>query len=107
MASDNDSAGIAPDPSHVAVAAGLGEQTPILAAILAELRSDTIEVGVSDALGREMMLEQFPVAGCKRVLAHRTGNGTDGLAVPTAGVLVFAANEARLGLTLINSGANA
>lgn len=96
-----------PDPSHVAVAAGLGEQTPILAAILAELRTELMEVGVSDAAGRELILEQHPVAGCKRVLAYRTGNGTDGLAVPTTGVMVFPANEARIGLTVINSGANA
>jgi hypothetical protein len=96
-----------PDPSHVAIAAGLGEQTPYLKAILAELRGDVLEVGVSDAYGRELVLDQFPVSGRKRVLAYRTGNGFDALAVPTTGVLALAANEARLGLAIINSGANA
>lgn len=106
MASSN---GTAPDPSHVAVAAGLGEQTPILAAILAELRTETAEVGVSDATGREMVLDQHPVAGCKRILAYRTGNGfgLGGLSIPTTGVLALPANEARVGLTFINAGANA
>ena len=94
------------DPSHVAIAAGLGEQTPYLRAILAELRSDILEVGVSDAQGRELVLDKFPVSGRKRVLVYRTGNGFDSLPVPTAGTLVLAANEARLGLTLINTGAN-
>jgi hypothetical protein len=95
------------DPSGVALATLMAEHTPLLHSILAELRADVIDLGVSDAQGREMMLEQFPVAGSKRVLVYRTGNGTDGLAVPTTGVLVFPANEARLGLTLINTGANA
>lgn len=86
----------------------LTAQTDLLESILAELRTELMEVGVSDAAGRELILEQHPVAGCKRVLAYRTGNGTDGLVVPTApGVMVFPANEARIGLTLINSGANA
>jgi hypothetical protein len=93
-----------PDPSHVAIAAGLGEQTPYLKAILAELRGELVEVGVSDAYGRELTLDQFPVAGRKRVLAYRTGNGFAAFPVPTTGVLALAANEARLGLVLINSG---
>jgi hypothetical protein len=91
----------------VAVAAGLGEQTPLLAAILTELRSGTLEVGVSDALGRELLLQQFPVAGAKRALAFRTGNGFASLPVPTTGVLVLPANEARIGCQLTNSGTSA
>jgi hypothetical protein len=93
-------------PSMIAVAAGLGEQTPLLAAILAELRSGALEVGVSDALGREMILNKFPVTGAKRALAYRTGNGFDALNVTTTGVLALPANEARLGLTISNAGAN-
>jgi hypothetical protein len=95
------------DPSGVALATLMGEHTPLLHSILAELRSSTVEVGVSDAQGREMVLDQFPVPGSKRVLVYRTGNGFDGLAVPTTGVLALVANEARLGLSLINTGANA
>jgi hypothetical protein len=92
------------DPSGVALATLMSEHTPLLAAILAAIRSDTVQIGVSDAQPREMILDQFPVAGSKRVLVNRTGNGTDGLAVPTTGVLAFAANEARLGLTIVNAG---
>lgn len=96
--------GATPDPSHVAVAAGLGEQTPILAAILAELRSETAEVAVGDVGGREMVLDKHPVSGCKRIIAYRTGNGTDNKPVPTTGVLLLPANEARMGSTWVNSG---
>jgi len=96
------------DPSNVAVASGLGEVTVLLAALLAEARSDTIEVGVSDAYGREIVLDQFPVAGAKRVLAYRTGNGFDAFnAVTSPGSLLLPANEARLGLIVVNTGANA
>jgi hypothetical protein len=95
------------DPSGVALATLMSEHTPLLHAILAALRADTVQLGVSNAQGREMVLDQFPVTGSKRVLVYRTGNGTDGLSVSTTGVLVFAANEARLGMTIINSGASA
>ena len=81
-------------------------QTELLRGILTEARADLIEIGVSDAAGRELVLERFPVTGSRRVLVYRTGNGFDTLAVPTAGQLVFPANEGRLGLTLVNSGAN-
>lgn len=93
--------------ARVAVAAGLGELEALLSALLSEARSETIEIGVSDAPAREMTLAHWPVVGSKRALAHRTGNGTDGLAVPTTGVLVFPPNEARLGMEIVNSGANA
>lgn len=92
------------DPSGVALATLMGEHTPLLHAILAAIRADTVQLGVSDAQGREMVLDQFPVVGSKRILVYRTGNGTDGLAVPSTGVLVVPANEARLGMTWINSG---
>lgn len=97
-----------PDPSHVAVAAGLGEQTPILASILAELRSGVLQIGAADVRARELVLDQFPVPGSKRVLPYRTGNGSDGLAIGTTGLtLVIAANEGRLGGMIVNAGANA
>jgi hypothetical protein len=94
------------DPSGVALATLMAEHTPLLASILAELRGETLEVGVSDAYGRELTLDQFPVVGRKRILAYRTGNGFSALAVPTTGVLALTANEARLGMQLINAGAN-
>lgn len=96
-----------PDPSHVAIAAGLGEQTPYLRAMLAELRGAVLEIAVHDAAGRELTLDRFPVPGRKRVLAYRTGNGFASLSVPTTGTPVLAANEARLGLRLWNTSANA
>jgi hypothetical protein len=101
----------APAPSLVAVAAGLGEQTPLLAAILAELRSGTLEMSVSDAHRREMILSKFPITGAKRALVYRTGNGADAAAVPTAtlstpiGALMLPSNQARLGGQIVNAGA--
>jgi hypothetical protein len=88
------------------MAAGLGEIEAILKALLAETRSEIVNLGVSDAQGRELTLEHWPAVGSKRVLANRTGNGTDGLAVPTTGVLFLTPNEARLGLEVVNSGTN-
>lgn len=95
------------DPGSVAAAVGLARETMLLASILSELRSGVIEVAVGDMKHREMILDQFPVAGSKRVIAYRTGGGFDFLSVPTAGTLALAANASRLGLTLINSGTSA
>jgi hypothetical protein len=100
------------DPSGVALATLMAEHTPLLASILAELRSGTIEVGVGDAQFREMVLDQFPVAGSKRILANRTGNGSDSIAVATGTAaapingLVIPANEARMGGRIVNTGTN-
>lgn len=107
MASSNGNGNGTPEPSAVATAAALGGMEGLLGAILAELRSETAEVGVSDAYGREIVLEQHPVAGSKRILAYRTGNGFDNLTVPTTGLLALGANEARLGCTFVNAGAAA
>ena len=110
MASDNGSMHL---PSTIAVAAGLGEQTPLLAAILTELRSGVLEMSVSDARGREMILSKFPVTGAKRALVYRTGNGNDAITVNAATyatavpALVLPANEARLGGRIVNTGTNA
>ena len=95
------------DPSGVALATLMGEHTPLLRSILAELRSDLVDIAVSDSPARELVLDQFPAPGSKRLLVNRTGNGYASLAVPAppAGVLALGANEARLGLTLINTGA--
>jgi len=94
------------NPAQVTIALELGSQTQILAALLAAARSELLEVGVSDAYGRELTLEHFPVTGSKRVLAHRTGAGNDNLVVPATGVLALVANEARLGCRITNTGAN-
>lgn len=94
------------DPSGVALATLMSEHTPLLAAILAAVRSEVLEIGVGDVKYRQMVLDQFPVAGSKRVLAYRTGAGSDGIAVPTTGALVVVANEARLGGRIVNAGTN-
>ena len=98
------------DPSGVALATLMGEHTPLLASILAELRAGTLEVAVGDQKLRQMVLDQFPVSGCKRVVAYRTGNGTDSQAVATGTYaapingLILPANEARLGGRIVNTG---
>src|SRR5581483_11085722 len=83
----------------------LGKQTELLQALLGKERTDVLEVAVSDGLHREMVLERFPVAGAKRVIANRTTTGNDNLGVPTTGVLVVGANSARLGGLIVNAGA--
>jgi hypothetical protein len=97
-------------PSLIAVAAGLGEQTPLLAAILTELRSGALEVSVADSHRRELVLHKFPVTGAKRALVYRTGAGADSIPVAAtgapAGALVLPANQARLGGRIVNSGTN-
>jgi hypothetical protein len=94
------------DPSGVALATLMAEHTPLLAAILAAVRTDVLEIAIGDVQYRQMVLDQFPVAGAKRVLAYRTGNGFASLPVPTTGVSVLPANEARLGCQFTNSGTN-
>lgn len=95
------------NPSAIAVAAGIGTLEGLVSSLLAEARAETVQLGVSDTPSREMVLEHWPVPGCKRLLAHRTGNGFDSLAVPTTGVLALPPNEARLGSRFVNSGTNA
>jgi hypothetical protein len=91
--------------AQVGQAVELARQSKVLHSILAELRSDITELAVHDGAHQELILEQFPVAGSKRVVARRTGGGFDSLPVPTApGVLVLAGNTARLGCQLVNSG---
>lgn|SRR6185312_6341508 len=97
----------APDAATLTAAMELGQIRALLQALVAESRAEILEVGVSDAAGRELVLDQFPVTGAKRVLAYRTGNGSDDYAVPTTGVLLLPANEARLGCQFVNIGANA
>lgn len=99
--------GMMVDSAQAAVAVELAKHTQLLASILAQSRTDLIEVAVADSEHREMVLEKFPVSGAKRVLAYRTSTGTDGLAVPTTGVLVVSANTGRVGGQIVNSGSNA
>jgi hypothetical protein len=94
----------------IAVAAGLGEQTPLLAAILAELRSGVLEMSVADSHRRELILNKFPITGARRALVYRTGAGADSVTVPATGAvqsaLVLVGNEGRIGGRIVNSGTN-
>lgn len=94
------------DSGMVTLAMELGAQTQLLHALLAESRSDLLEIAVADVQQRELVLDQFPVPGSKRAIVFRTGNGTDNLAVPTTGVLVLPDNASRLGGTIVNSATN-
>jgi hypothetical protein len=96
------------DPAQVTQAVELARQTQLLHALVAEARSDTLDIAVHDGSHQELVLEKFPVTGAKRIIAPRFGNGFDSLAVPTSpGILALGSNTARLGLLLVNSGANA
>ena len=94
------------DPAAVTASVEFGKIVTLLGSLLAEARAEVQELGVSDAPGRELTLEHWPAVGSKRTVVERTGNGYDGLAVSTTGVLLVPANEARIGSTWINSGAN-
>lgn len=93
------------DPSNVAATVELARMVQLLGAVLAELRGEAIQLAVSDAAQQEMTLEHWPVAGLKRVLIRRTGNGTSGVTVTTTGSLLAPPNEGRLGMRWTNTGA--
>jgi hypothetical protein len=94
----------APSPDTVGVAVELARQTALLHALLADERAELVELAVHDGPHPEMVLDQFPVAGSKRIIARRVGNGFASLSVPTSGVLALPANTSRLGVQLSNSG---
>lgn len=94
------------DPSNVAATVELARMVQLLGALLAATRGKLIDVSVTDGPVQEMVMDDFPVAGLKRVLVRRTGNGTDGTTVPTTGVSLLFPNEGRLGMTWVNSGAS-
>ena len=95
---------VAPDSGTVASAVELAKQTAILGELLRQDRADLLDIGVGDFQGREMILEQFPTTGSRRVIAFRTGNGNPSMTVPTAGVLALPDNAGRLGGQIVNSG---
>lgn len=94
-------------PQQVAANVELGKHSQFLQAILAQLRTQVLQVAVGDTQQQELSLNNFPVAGAKRVIAQRNGAGYDFFSVPTTGALVLSVNEGRLGGQIVNSGANA
>lgn len=95
------------DPSAAAAAGALHEHSSLLASILAELRAEQTQIAVSDATRQGMVLDHHPVTGVKRVSAYRTGNGNAALVLGAAtGALVLDVSEGRLGLYIVNAGAN-
>jgi hypothetical protein len=85
----------------------LSSQTELLKAILAGQRTDIIDVAIADFHHNGMVMENWPVAGNKRVLVQRTTVGTDSLAVPTTGIQAIPGNTGRLGGTIVNIGSSA
>lgn len=85
----------------------------LLEALLAQARSGVLEVAVTDAERRQLVLDQWPVVGAKRIVAYRTGNGSDSVAVATATIstpatqIVLGGNEGRIGGQIVNNGSNA
>lgn len=92
-----------------AFAASAGNIAAKLTSILAELRTSVEQLAVGNMEQQQLVLEEFPVARSRRVIARRTGNGVDNLAV-TAGfpaTHVIESNAARLGGAIVNSGSAA
>lgn len=94
------------DPAGVTQAMELGRQTQLLGELLRRATADIVEVAVGDIEHREMVLEQFPAAGSRRLVAYRSGTGNDSFPIPTTGAVVLNHNVGRLGGTIVNSGTN-
>lgn len=92
--------------ANVQAAVELAEQTAVLHALLAATRAGVLNIAVADNIQSELVMNEFPVSGAKRVIARRYGNGSDSFAVPTTGVQILPVNEARLGGVIVNAGAN-
>lgn len=84
----------------LAVVQRLGEQ------LVAE-RSGIIQLCVTDREPAQFQMRNFPVPGAQRLIVRRPGSG--GLFTLTQNIptVLVAANENRLGLTLVNAGTHA
>jgi hypothetical protein len=95
------------DPATATMAMHAEAQSRLLSSLLAEARSDTLNLAVGDFNGQEITLEKFPVSGIKRLCIRRTGFGFPSFPVTTTPVVAVPVNEGRLGGTIVNTGANA
>lgn len=88
-----------------AVAAELAQTNALLRGLLVNQRADLVHLCVTDREPAEFLMDNFPVPGSRRLIVRRAGaGGTFSLAASTP-TLVCAANENRLGGTIVNAGA--
>jgi hypothetical protein len=84
----------------------LSSQTDLLRALVAEDRTDIFDIAVADNHHGGLVMDNWPVAGSKRVIVNRTTVGTDSLQVPTTGIQAISTNVGRLGGAIVNYGTN-
>lgn len=78
----------------------------LLEAILTSRRYDIVDLVVGRFAYQEMVLEDVPGPGARRILVDRQGQGQAALAVPSGTVTpVLPVNEARVGGEIVNWGA--
>lgn len=92
------------DPHLMAINGNSAAQLRYLATILAQLRGDVAEIAVTDGVHQQLVLDDFPFAGRKRLIVNRRGSGNPALSVPTTGVRVFKENVSALGRSIVNRG---
>lgn len=90
--------------TQASIAGELGVIRLLLETVLNAERTSVEELSVSDGVRQQSRLDDWPVAGAKRVLVPRVGNGYDAFPAPTGGALLFGANAARLGMSVVNAG---
>jgi hypothetical protein len=88
------------------VARHLESQTDLLRAIVADERSDVVEIAVGDFHRQTLVQDNWPVAKCKRITVTRLPSGTDTLTVTTTGAQILPGNMSRIGGMIVNYGGN-
>lgn len=84
----------------LAVVQRLGEQ-------LVAGRSSITQLCVTDREPAQLQMRNFPVPGAQRLIVRRPGQGGSYTLAANTPTLLCAANENRLGLTIVNAGAHA
>lgn len=83
----------------LAVVMRLGEK-------LTQERAALTQLCVTDREPAQLVMRNFPVPGAQRLIVRRPGQGGSYTLAANTPTLLCAANENRLGLTLVNSGAH-
>lgn len=89
-----------------ALAAELASTNAFIERLIKEFNSALIEVCVTDREPPELRMRNWPVPGAERLIVHRSGEGGTFTVAQNTPVLLLPSLETRLGISVINSGAN-
>lgn len=70
-------------------------------------RSQLTQLCVTDREPAQLLMDNFPVPGARRLIVRRAGSGGSYTLAANEPTLLVPANENRLGLTIVNAGAHA